>query len=315
MLFRSEYEAFILRYSGQDYQHTFMRDVIMTDLAKHTRVMYMESEECLCYLNGEYYSTMYIRENISPYSLARREGWAGQEDALDLVKSGREVKQGSNDAYAALKGFLETHDSASQEVYDRIAAEVDVDNFIEFIAMQVFYGPPDTVNVKRYRNANEDGRWRWVIYDLDRALRNDINGFELMAQGTNAQLFNAFMANPTLRDRFLVYLNEAMSGFLSTQSILDAIEAQFERIKPLMPQYLEKMQLTQSRYRAAMESFCKYVQRRPAVVLRSVAFSLNLSQAEMDRYFADTYAVMREYNQRNGLAEIDPDSITFAALE
>lgn len=310
-----DYEAFILRYSGQDYKHTFMRDVIMTDLARNTSVMYMESEECICYLNGEYYSAMYIRENISPYSLARREGWAGQEDALDLIKSGREVKQGSNASYAALKTFLETHDNASDEVLQRIEKEVDVDNFIEYIALQVFYGPPDTVNVKRYRNADADGKWRWVIYDLDRGLRNDINGFELMAQGTNAQLFNAFMANPTLRDRFLTYLNEAMSTYLSTGHILACIEAQFERIKPLLPQYLEKLELTHSRYRSALNSFCNYVARRPAVVLKSVAVSLNLSQEEMDARFADTYAAMRRYNQENGLSEIDPDSITFAALE
>ena len=310
-----EYEAFILRYAGQDYKHAFMRDVIMTDLAKHTSVMYMESEECICYLNGEYYSAMYIRENVSPFSIARREGWSGQEGRLDLVKSGREVMQGSNDAYAALRSFLETHDYTSQEVYDRIVKEVDVDNFIEFAAMQVFYGPPDTVNVKRYRNADADGRWRWVLYDLDRALRLDQNGFELMGQGTNAVLFNAFMANPTLRDRFLEYLNEAMATYLSTQSILDSIEAQFERIKPLLPQYLEMMELTQTRYRSALNSFCNYVKRRPAVVLKSVAYTFNFSQEEMERRFRDAYAVMREYNRANGIEEIDPDSITFAPLE
>ena len=310
-----DYEAFILRYSGQDYRYAFMRDVIMTDLAKNTGVMYMESEECLCYLNGEYYSAMYLRENISPFSLARREGWAGQEDDLDLVKSGREVKQGSNESYAALKTFLETHDNASDEVLERIEREVDVDNFIEYIALQVFFGPPDTVNVKRYRNADADGKWRWVIYDLDRGLRNDINGFELMAQGTNAQLFNAFMANPTLRERFLTYLNGAMSTYLSTGHILACIEAQFERIKPLLPQYLEKLELTHTRYRSALNSFCDCVKKRPAVVLKSVAVSLGLSQEEMERRFADTYAVMRKYNRENGLEEIDPDAITFAALE
>ncbi|MBR0368511.1 MAG: lamin tail domain-containing protein [Clostridia bacterium] len=310
----NDYEAFILRYSGQDYKYAFMRDAVLTHLAANTSVMYMEAEECICYLNGEYYSAMYIRENISPYSLARREGWAGQEDALDLVKSGREVKQGSNASYAALKTFLETHDNASQEVYDRIAAEVDIDNFIEFIALQVFFGPPDTVNVKRYRNTDADGKWRWVIYDLDRAMRADINGFELMAQGTNAQLFNAFMANPALRDRFLTYLNKAMSTYLTSENILNAIEAQFERLKPLLPQYLEKLELTQSRYKSALNSFCDTVKRRPAVVLKSVAFALNLSQEEMDARFAETYAVMREFNRKNGLTEIDPESITFAPL-
>ncbi|MGX8706718.1 MAG: CotH kinase family protein, partial [bacterium] len=243
-----EYEAFILRYTGQDYKSAFMRDVVMTNQAKHTSVMYMESEECIVYLNGKYYSAMYIRENISPFSLARREGWAGQEGALDLVKSGYEEKQGSNASYIALKAFLDSHDNASQEVYDTIAANVDIDNFIEFITMQVVYGPPDTVNVKRYRNPNADGKWRWVIYDLDRALRggkDSIDGFELMAQGTNAQLFKAFMTNPTLRDRFLDYLNQALSTFLSSQSLADAANAQLARVSPLLPDYLNMMGISE----------------------------------------------------------------------
>ena len=66
------------------------------------------------YLNGEYYSAMYVRENVSPFSLARREGWSGQEDALDLVKAGNQVMQGSDDTYIELKEWLKTHDAASQ---------------------------------------------------------------------------------------------------------------------------------------------------------------------------------------------------------
>ena len=295
-----EYEAFILRYSGQDYKAAFMRDVVMTNQAQYTSVMYMESEECLCYLNGEYYSTMYIRENISPFSLARREGWAGQEDALDLVKSGYEVKQGSNDSYIALKAYLDSHDNSSQETCEKIAAEVDIDNFIEFITMQVVYGPPDTVNVKRYRNPDEDGKWRWVIYDLDRALRggeNSVDGFELMAQGTNAQLFKAFMANPTLRDRFLDNLNAALSTYLSSQSMAEAADVQLHRILPLLPDYLKKMEITEQKYKSAYKNLLSNIRTRPALVLQHCAKYLNLSRAEMESRFAETYAAIAAYGQ------------------
>lgn len=295
----TEYEAFILRYSGQDYKYAFMRDVVMTDQAKNTSLMYMESEECLCYLNGEYYSTMYIRENVSPFSICRKEGWTGQEDCIDLVKSGLTVKQGSNESYVALKEFLQTHDNASQEVYDRIAREVDIDNFIEYLTLQVVYGPPDTVNVKRYRNTQADGKWRWVVYDFDRGLRggkDSTDGFELMAQGTNADLFKAFMANTPLRERFIACLDQALGSYLSTGSLLTCVDQQYQRILPLLPPYFQKMNLTEKKYKSAVNSLKSSIRQRPTLVLRHCAQYLNLSEDEVRALFPNAVAAIESYS-------------------
>lgn len=290
------YEAFILRYSGQDYKYTFMRDVIMSRLAANTSVMYMEAEECICYLNGKYYSAMYIRENVSPFSIARREGWEGQEDALDLVKSSLDVKQGSNETYVALTDYLRSHDNNTQEAYDRFAAVVDIDNFIDYMTMQVVYCPPDTVNVKRYRNPQGDGKWRWVIYDLDRALRSSTNGFKVMAQGTNSWLFRAVMKNDALRDRFLTRLNEALSTYLSSQSMDDAVMAQFARIKPLLPQYLDKVGMTERDYAGKLKDLRNNIAGRPKSVLKQCASYMKLSDDEMQRRFAETIAQIKAFS-------------------
>ncbi len=293
-----EYEAFILRYSGQDYKYTFMRDAVLTSMAANTSVMYMEAEECIVYLNGEYYSAMYVRENVSPFSLARREGWAGQEAALDLVKSGADVKQGTNESYAALRTWLDGHDANTQEAYDRIAAEVDIDNFIEFATFYCVYVPPDTVNVKRYRNTAADGRWRWVLYDLDRGLRDGKNsgsGFELMAQGTNAQLFKAVMANDILREKFLDNLNRALSTYLSSASLARAVQEQYARIRPLLPEYLAKVGVTESRYQTHLKSLMSNVRSRPALVLQQCAEYLNIPEDEMRERFAESIAAIEAY--------------------
>ena len=296
-----EYEAFILRYSGQDYKYTFMRDVMMSGLAANTSVMYMEAMECIVYLNGSYYSAMYIRENISPFSLARREGWTGQEDMLDLVKSGYEVKQGSNESYIALKAYLDNNDNNTQEAYDRIVSEVDIDNFIEYATLYIVFCPPDTVNVKRYRNPAADGRWRWVLYDVDRGLRDsegESNGFKLMAQGTNAQLFKAVMLNEALRNRFLDNLNTALSTYLSSENMLSAAQAQYGRIKPLLPDYLTKVGVSQSKYQSNLKKLVSVIAKRPEQVLRQCAEALHMRQDEMNARFADAYAAIEAFNAK-----------------
>ena len=294
-----EYEAFILRYSGQDYKYTFMRDVVMTRQAKHTSVMYMESMECIVYLNGKYYSAMYIRENISPFSLARREGWAGQEDEIDLVKSDNEVKQGSDADYLALNDFLNHHDANTQEVYDRIDAEVDIDNFIEYCGLYVVYCPPDTVNVKRYRNHAADNKWRWVLYDLDRGLRNlDGDGFKLMATGTNGALFRAVMKNDALRDRFLRNLNTALATYLSSQSLHDEVIAQVPRISPILPDYLKNVKVTQASYKAHLQGLLGVIDQRPARVIKQCASYMHLTDAEVRAYFPDALAAIEAYKNQ-----------------
>ena len=293
-----EYEAFILRYSGQDYKYTFMRDAVLTAMAANTSVMYMEAEECIVYLNGEYYSAMYVRENVSPFSLARREGWAGQEAALDLVKSGADVKQGTNESYAALRTWLDGHDANTREAYDRITAEVDIDNFIEFATFYCVYVPPDTVNVKRYRNTAAGSKWRWVLYDLDRGLRggkSSGSGFELMAQGTNAQLFNAVMANDDLREKFLDNLNRALSTYLSSASLARAVQEQYERIAPLLPEYLAKVEVTESRYQTNLKNLMSNVRTRPALVLQQCAEYLNIPEDEMRERFTESIAAIEAY--------------------
>ena len=296
-----EYEAFILRYSGQDYKAAFMRDAVLTRQAENTSVMYMEHEMCICYLNGKYYSAMYLRENISAFSLARHEGWAGQEEDLDLIKAGNEVKQGSDEAYAELKSWLETHDANTQEVYDRIEEEVDIDNFIDFITLQIVFGTPDTINVKRYRNTNADGKWRWCLYDLDRAMRNGkdgANGFEVLAQGTNRHLFMAFMKNDALRDRFLTNLNTALATYLSSQALTEACSAQLEILMPLLPDYLENLGVSQSSYRSSYKSLLATIKVRPALVLQHCQSALKLSNEEMRTRFAEAYRAIEDFKSQ-----------------
>ena len=294
-----EYEAFLIRCAGQDYKYAFMRDVVLTSLAADTSVLYQEAEEGVCYINGVYYSAVYVRENVSAYSIARRMGWEGQEEDIDLVKSGHEVMQGSDDTYAALRDWLSTHDTATQEAFDMIDGAIDVDNFAEYCALQVYLGLPDTVNVKRFRNQNTDGKWRWVLYDVDRALRDDIDGFALMAQGTNGVLFTACMSNPLFQERFLACLDRLLSSTLSSENVTALVNAQYERIRPVLPDYWARTGMTEKQYAAALKGLLKTVSERPAKVLNHCAAWLNLTEAELRAALPDAFAAIEAWQGAN----------------
>ena len=288
-----EYEAFVLRYSGQDYKYTVMRDVVLTSLARNTSVMYMEAEECICYLNGEYYSAMYIRENVSPFSLARREGWdESAADSMDLIKAGKQVMRGSNSNYVKLVDWLKSHDTASDEAYQVIDKCVDIDNFLEYCALQIFIGTPDSINMKRYRSAQTDGKWRFVLYDVDRGMRENINGFKILAQGTNSVLFKACMDNPKTRARFLEILDDALSSYLTVDNVTKEVDAQFQRSNAMLPQYLEMMGISKHEYESRLRTLKTLIKRRPKQVLKQCMSYLDLSQEQLVQALPRTYAYM-----------------------
>lgn len=290
-----DYKAFILREAGQDQTYAFMRDVVFTSLAEDTTVMYQEAEEGVCYINGEYYSAVYVREHMSPYAICRYNGWEGDEDKIDLVKGSAMVMHGSNDDFAALEEWLKSHDTSSQEAYEKIDSAVDIDNFIEYISIQLMVGTPDTINVKRYRNTNADGKWRWILYDVDRCMREDIDSFALLAEGSYQTLFKACMNNPTIRDRFLKHFNAQMASALSAQTMVEKIHDQYLAIEPILPEYLDKMDISRSRYTSNLKDLVGRVEKRPTEVLKHCQDYLNLSDSEMAAYFKDAFAAIESY--------------------
>ena len=57
--------------------------------------------------------------------------------------------------------YLRQNGVPDDETLARVGEEIDLDSFIAYQALQIFVGNADTLNVKRYRNGNADGKWRY----------------------------------------------------------------------------------------------------------------------------------------------------------
>ena len=295
----TEYQSFVLRATGQDDNRARMRDPVLTSLAEGTGVYYQESELCVCYLNGEYWGQYNLRERINPTSICQFKGWEGDEDALDLVKANRTVMQGSNDTMVQLLDWLASNDVNTETGYQVLDSAIDIQNYIEYMAIEVYTGNTDTLNVKRYRNPRVDGKWRWILFDLDWGFTEDTNSIRRwltpggMGTGneTDNRLFIACMKNDTFRDRFLTRLGERMAGDFSTESMLKRFEAEYEAMKPLMADQLARWDvMSEEAYAFRVRELINYAQTRPQRMLQFLKYCepLSLSQAQMERYFGET---------------------------
>ena len=298
-----EYQSFLLRASGQDWEMTFMRDSVLTSLAKETSVMYQETEVGVCYLNGEYYSLYNLRERISKHSICQFEGWVGMEDDIDLIKANDRVMQGSNASFEELLYYCENSDTTSQAFYDYLDTRIDIQNYIEYMALEIFVGNGDTLNVKRYRNAKDDGKWRWVLFDLDWAFYVDTNSIRrwLAPEGmgtkllTDNTLFIACMKNPIFRDRFLTYFGEQLATTFSSANTVKLFTERLELIDGLMTDYQQKWSLRASGMAKSMTKLKNYCESRPTKILGYFQETFQFSEAEFYKYFGDAVAEIDRY--------------------
>ena len=299
----TEYQSFLLRSSGQDSDKVRMRDSVLTALAKDSSVMYQETEICILYLNGEYWGQYNIRERINKYSICQFEGWTGQEEDIDLIKANEIEMQGSNRTFEDLLSWNKEHDPATELFYEHLDSCIDIRNYIEYMAVEIFTGNGDTLNVKRYRNANADGKWRWVLFDLDWAFIVDTNSINRWltpgGMGTNLytdnSLFISCMQNPRFKDEFLTYMGEQMATTFSTKNVLARIEERYEILRPLLTDQLARWNLSPNQFNVAMNVFINYAKDRPLKLLKyfSTCEYLNLSTEDMEHYFGEALEVIQ----------------------
>lgn len=297
----TEYRTLLLRNSSDDASKTRMRDSVLTTLAEDTSVLYQESEVCVVYINGVYWGHYNLREGIHPALICQHEGWQGDEDAIDLVAKNATVMQGSDDTFLELVAALKQYGSNTDAAYQAIDNAIDIQNYIEYMAIEIFTGNTDPSNVKRYRNADADGKWRWILYDIDWAFNQDTNSVaRWLSPGgvgngnrTDNTFFILCMANDTFRDRFLTYLGQQLATNFSAESVISRFKTRYELLQTILPDHFERWNESEAAYNTEVERLISYANARPTRMLQFLKASkaLNLSRAQMEQYFGEVMAI------------------------
>lgn len=327
----TQYQSFVLRSSGSDGDKTRMRDSVLTDLAENTDVMYQATELVIVYLNGEYWGHYNLRERINQYSIAQWEGWNDPQN-IDLVKANSNVLHGSDESYQKMLSWVKKNGVKDDEALEAVGRVIDLENYIDYMCLEMWTGNTDTLNVKRYRNAvSGDGKWRWILFDLDWAFYTDTNSVNRwlspggMGNGnrTDNTLFVELMKNTTFRDMFWTRLGEMMATDLTTQNVLDKMNTRIQELMPEMEMHctgwnniiqgwlssdlnvlpdrvLRNYNFSMSTWKAEINSMIKYAEERPRkLVMEYLTHEksplVNLTSEERQKYFSAAAQAIQEY--------------------
>lgn len=244
------YQSFLLRNSGNDWNATMLRDGFMQALVVDADIDRMEYRPSIVYLNGEYWGIHNIREKLNKhYAAALADLDPDEVDVIgldtDQPVGDPEIIAGDAEHYEMLLAFVGTADMRTATALETVGAMMEIDSYIDYMITQIFIGNTDWPgnNVKLWRPRAPDGRWRWILFDLDfgfgRWNREDFrhntlafaaepNGPEWPNPPWSTFLFRKLLENPAFRvafvNRYADFLNEYF-GADAMIAVLDELQA------------------------------------------------------------------------------------------
>ncbi len=281
-----QYESIVLRTSGQDAFTARMRDVVITSLmGEHTDVPVQQYKPVVVYLNGEYWGLHYIREKINENYIAAHYNMAPEDVHLT------ELGGWYDKSYIALRNFVMKNDMSIQENYDYVCSQMDVDNYIDFFAAEMWIANRDNGNVKYF--ISPEGKWTWIFYDTDISF-NDASedrvehNLKSSGIGSNDITCRTFavrmLENPEFKEKFLTRLAWQMNNLWTEENIITRIDEIEAMIIGDMEKECRRWGTSYQAWLGSVEHLRTFARERNAYMLQHIREYFGLSSQQMRSY-------------------------------
>ncbi len=273
----NEYNQLVFRNSGSEWRHTMMRDGLMHRLISHTDVDHLAWRPNRIYLNGQYWGMLHAREHVDADYIAANNGVDANN--MDLIKDHDEVKAGDITHFENMMDFVRYNWLGNGDNFAWMETQMDMENFINYNVFEIFLGNTDWPgqNIACWRPRTEQGRWRWIFYDLDFGLglyedyNHDTLEFALSYSydewpnpAHSTLLLRRLMVNSQFSHQFInSYCDHLNTTFLAhrTEGIRQEVLA---AIEPEIVRHRDKWEHSPMFWDYTMGVVQEYLQMRPA---------------------------------------------------
>lgn len=253
----------LLRNSGNDYNSTLFRDSYFQKLVRNLPFDTQLSRPAVVFINSEYWGIQSITERYDKYYLEKK--YNVNRDNVDMIDVELpEVEEGDITEYNELMDFANTRSLATTANYNELKTMIDINNFTDYQIAEIFSGNIDWPhkNTRLWRNkvaydpnANvpygHDGRWRWMLYDIDFGMGlfsnvedNYIPG--ATSKGPPSVILRKLLENTDYKTDFINRIADLLNTtFLSSRalSLLNETKAIYA---PLMQEHIDRWKLPAS---------------------------------------------------------------------
>lgn len=179
-LFGTDYiaDTFTLSVGGEDYISK-CRDTIISRLTSGRDFATMNYKPYAVFLNGEYWGFYWLTEKYD--GVFFQHYYEVDDDNIILIKA-TALAEGTESDYSLYTDMIEymtNSDLSVPENYEYACNLIDMQSYIDYYAAEIYLGhnsdwPNYNEGLWRVRRTGDgeynDGKWRWVLYDVNSAL-------------------------------------------------------------------------------------------------------------------------------------------------
>ncbi len=239
------------------------------------------SRQVIVFMNGEYWGIQTLNERLDSNFLLRE--YKIHPKNL-IFRKRRELKEGDDEDDRELLAFFDLLASKEMELpagYQRILEEIDIEQFIEYQAAQIYLANRDwprnnyslwKVRDSSYQDASlygVDGKWRFLFFDLDAGFgatetepRDPFHKTidSALGSGLPARMLRNLLKNENFRNSFINHLATRLNTTYSSEQVLKEISKLYDELKPEIDEHVRRW-----RYPSMAKTYLERQSERPGL--------------------------------------------------
>ena len=234
----TEIHKFFL-YTNRD--GTKLKDTLISKLLAERDMGTQSFIYCNVFLDGEYWGIYLLAEVYDEYYFENNYGIG--KDNIQIYDHATPPD--------VIKYLNTVSDKSEAAVYEKLCQMIDVQSFIEYYAAMLYVNNSDwlSYNVRCYRSIepgqekNEDGKWRWCVWDVEETMYNAYEDTFHMGNISSWEedvLAQALMEHEEFRKQFVITYMDLYNNIWREDNILPIISEMEGNIAESYAMYMER---------------------------------------------------------------------------
>ena len=187
--------------------------------------------------------------------------------------------------YNEMIDYLMSNNLNDPAIYDQVVEWMDIDSFIDHLVMTMYCANTSWEhNREWWRSRTANGKWRWLIVDLDRGF-NIFNVFTNLLDNMmeDYELFNLLLNSSSFQNRFVQRASSHLNNTFHYQRINASVDSLSAIIASEMPRHITKWGdqggvSSMSDWEDELNEIKQFAENRTSIVRNQLSDELDLNE-------------------------------------
>jgi hypothetical protein len=279
-----KYERLLLRNGGTDWTKTIYRDGFASILSQQIPSLdAMGFSPAVMFLNGKFYGIQNIRERIDETYISLK--YNIPERSINLLEDWEKLMYGSSAKFMMMRDSIMKMDMSESNAYSFLDRNIDLNNLMDYVIFESFLANIDWPwkNLKFWQSDSLDGKWRWILNDLDYICGvgsfTDFSMFILLNDSTQRfnDWFNRVLENETFRNNILNRNADLVNTVFLPDNTLKLADSMFALFAPEIPRQHAKYDSSAKEWDKWATALKDFLKGRPKLYMKHWVKRFNLT--------------------------------------